>query len=130
MNNYDDIINLPYKKSTERPQMSMLDRAAQFSPFAALTGHKDATTETARLTDKRIELDDYFKDELNRKLCTLIETSTQASITYFIPDDKKDGGKYLTVTGTVQKYDEYHNTIKLTNGMVIPVRDITEVEIL
>jgi hypothetical protein len=130
VNNYDDIINLPYKKSTERPQMSMLDRAAQFSPFAALTGHKEVTQETARLTEQRTELDDYFKAELNQKLRTIIETSLQATITYFVPDSKKEGGKYVTVTGAIKKYDEYNNTIELTDDTVISVEDISNIEVL
>jgi hypothetical protein len=129
VNNYDDIINLPYKKSTARPQMSMLDRAAQFSPFAALTGHKEVTQETARLTEQRTELDDYFKAELNQKLHIIIENKSQATITYFLPDDKKEGGKYVMVTGAVKKYDEYNNTIKITDGTVIPIGNITNIEL-
>jgi hypothetical protein len=106
----------------------MLDRAAQFSPFAALTGHKKVTQETARLTEQRTELDDYFKAELNQKLRTIIETPLQATITYFVPDSKKEGGKYVTVTGAVKKYDEYNNTIKTTDGTVIYIGNIANIE--
>jgi hypothetical protein len=128
MKDYDDIINLPYKKSTLHPHMAMIDRAAQFSPFAALTGHKEATAETARLTDSRTELDDYFKEEINRRLCTIIEKKQRATVTYFLPDSQKDGGRYLTVSGTVKKYDNGRNSIKMDNDVTIPINDITNIE--
>lgn len=105
-NPYDDIINLPHHTSTSRPRMSTHDRAAQFSPFAALTGYESAITEAGRLTDKRFELDEYVKADLNERLCKLrdhIDEQPDVSIVYFQPDDKKSGGAYITVTGGVKK---------------------------
>ena len=95
--------------STSRPKMSLLDRAAQFAPFAALNGYDDAVKETARLTDGEAVLDDGQIAWLNERLIILSEnlpTDTEVEITYFIPDEKKDGGKYLTVTGSVKKTEE------------------------
>ena len=98
---YDDIIHLPHHVSATRPRMPMLDRAAQFSPFVALTGYEAAVRETARLTDQRVELDESAKAELDRKLRLLLSLPGQpeASITYFRPDERKEGGAYETVTG-------------------------------
>ena len=100
MNPYDDIINLPHHTSASRPHMSAYDRAAQFSPFAALTGYDSAITETARLTDKRAELDEYSKAALNEKLCMIqdqTDEQPEVSITYFQPDNKKSGGAYMAL---------------------------------
>lgn len=99
INPYDDIINLPHHTSVSRPHMSAHDRAAQFSPFAALTGYGSAIAETARLTDARVELDEYTKADLNEKLCIMQERIAQqpeVSITYFQPDKVKTGGAYIT----------------------------------
>ena len=96
---YDDIINLPHHVSSKRPQMPILERAAQFLPFSALTGYEDAVKETARLTDTRIELEESEKDLLNTKLHVLLDnlaTEPKVKITYFLPDGRKSGGKYVS----------------------------------
>ncbi|MEG0648665.1 MAG: hypothetical protein RR764_02420 [Oscillospiraceae bacterium] len=131
MNNYDDIINLPHHVSTAHPQMSILDRAAQFSPFAALTGYDDAVKETARLTDTKIELDEYEKTILNERLRLVtdcIEEYPEITITYYKPDSKKNGGAYITVTGCVKKIDDFEKTVYMTDGMVISIEEIFEIE--
>ena len=113
-NPYDDIINLPHHQSLTRPHMSAYDRAAQFSPFAALTGYEDAVAETARLTGKKAELDEYGKSDLNERLNIIQDTldeQPKVSITYFLPDKKKSGGEYVTVSGCVKKIDEYEHIV-------------------
>lgn len=129
--NYDDIINLPHHVSSARPHMSAIDRAAQFSPFAALTGYDAAVKETARLTGDRIELDEYEKDALNDRLQLIVDTLGQGyevAVTYFLPDKKKAGGEYVTVTGEVKKIDEYEHLIILRNGQKIPVEDVIDLD--
>ncbi|MEG0305116.1 MAG: hypothetical protein RR635_05430 [Oscillospiraceae bacterium] len=131
MNNYDDIINLPHHVSTAHPQMSILDRAAQFSPFAALTGYDDAVKETARLTDTKIELDEYEKTILNERLRLVtdcIEEYPEITITYYKPDSRKNGGAYITVTSCVKKIDDFEKTVYMTDGMVISIEEIFEIE--
>lgn len=124
---YDDIINLPHHQSVTRPHMSNYDRAAQFSPFAALTGHDAAIKETARLTEQKIELDEYTKEELNRKLQIIGGSpGMEVTITYFQPDEKKCGGAYLTRSGCVKRLDEYAKTVIFTDGTVIPMKQISE----
>lgn len=116
---YDDIINLPHPVSKRHPQMSLLNRAAQFSPFAALTGHDAAIRETARLTDSFMELDENLKEELDEKLRLLKENLSQKpkiEATYFQPDERKSGGAYVTVCGRVKKIDEYNHLILFTDG--------------
>ncbi len=128
---YDDIINLPHHVSVTRPYMSAHDRAAQFSPFAALSGHEAAIKETARLTDKRIELDEYSKYALNDKLQIIadrIEEQHEIIITYFRPDEKKKGGAYVTASGTVKKIDEYERSVVMTDGTLIPIDEIIRIE--
>lgn len=130
MNPYDDIINLPHHTSTSRPRMSARDRAAQFSPFAALTGYDSAITETARLTDTRIELDEYSKADLNEKLCIIqdqIDQQPEVSITYFQPDKMKSGGAYITATGCVKKIDAYEHVVLMRDATKIPIDDIFEI---
>ncbi len=125
--NYDDIINLPHHVSGTRPQMSAHDRAAQFSPFAALIGYDAAVAETARLTDERIELDESQKEALSQRLLMLseqIDDHPEAVFTYFVPDKRKSGGKYVTATGSVKKIDEYENVVVLTDGTRISITDI------
>lgn len=131
MNNYNDIINLPHHVSTTRPQMSMIDRAAQFSPFAALTGYDAAIKETGRLTDEKIEIDEDTKASLDMKqayLMEIIDEQPEISITYFLPDTKKSGGAYVTVTGNLKRFDEYERLLILTNGKKIPMDDIADIE--
>lgn len=131
MGNYDDIINLPHHESKKHPKMPALDRAAQFMPFAALTGHNAAVTETARLTENKMELDETRKEELGERLQFIREQlwrKPQVSITYFVPDTKKDGGTYFTVTGAVRKIEEARHQVIMENGTVIPMDDIYEIE--
>ena len=128
---YEDILNLPHHVSKTRPQMSMLDRAAQFSPFAALTGYDDAIKETGRLTDEKIEMDEDRKAALDMKQAYLIEMTDEQpeiSITYFLPDAKKSGGAYVTVTGNLKRFDEYERLLILTDGKKIPMDDIADIE--
>lgn len=128
---YDDIISLPHHVSKTRPQMSRINRAAQFSPFAALTGYESTIAETARLTDKRIEADDDTKADIDMRLQILIERAGEkpaVSITYFKPDDKKDGGSYVTISGNVKRVDEYELQVILTNGTKIPINSIYAIE--
>lgn len=130
-NNYDDIIDLPHHVSATRPQMSMMDRAAQFSPFAALTGYDAAIKETARLTDQKIDLDDYEKEEINDKIQLITEhlgEDFEVVITYFQPDGRKAGGAYVDAVGIVKKIDEYDRVIILQDGKKIPIDDILDID--
>ena len=127
MSKYDDIINLPHHESTKHPKMSLYDRAAQFSPFAALTGHDEAIQETARLTDQRIELDESNKVLINEKLQTIytsLEDGPEVTFTYFCPDERKKGGSYVTHTGIVKKMDVYTRTIFMEDGTKFAIDDI------
>lgn len=127
---YNDIIDLPHHQSATRPHMTLHDRAAQFSPFAALTGYDDAVKETARLTDNKEELDEYRKEELNERLSMIYDTldeQPEVSVTYFLPDKKKSGGAYVTVTGSVKKIDEYEHLVIMRDGTKIPIDDIYEI---
>lgn len=128
---YNDIINLPHYVSAKRPQMAMLVRAAQFSPFAALTGYDDAIHETARLTNDKIDLSEEEKETLDRKQQILSEQLTDhpaLTITYFVPDGKKSGGAYVTINGNLKKIDEFERWMLLTNGTKIPLDDIADID--
>lgn len=128
---YDDIIHLPHHVSPTHPQMSMLNRAAQFSPFAALTGHDDAIRETARITEEKHELDEYEKNEINSMLNEIMEHIGEdfpLSITYFVPDDAKAGGAYETISGIVRKLDTYKHVLYLRGGKEIPIEDIFKID--
>ena len=127
---YSDIINLPHHQSKTRPHMSNYNRAAQFAPFAALTGHSEAIDETARLTDSKIELDEYQKAELNDRLLLLVnsENKEDVFITYFVPDDKKSGGAYITKMGIVVKIREYEKDVIFEDGTEVPIDDIVAIE--
>ncbi len=127
---YEDIINLPHHTSTKHPQMTLEARAAQFAPFAALTGYDDEIKETARLTNERIELDDEAKSILDNKLQLIKErlpARYTVAFTYFVPDVKKEGGRYVTVTGKVRKVDEYKQLIILENKTEIPINEIINI---
>lgn len=127
---YSDIINLPHHVSETRPRMSMRDRAAQFSPFAALTGYDAAVEETARLTDQRADLDEEMKQNISERLNFIQENLTAApmvEITYFVPDERKEGGAYCTATGTVKKIDDFQRLVVLTDGTDIPIDEIIEI---
>lgn len=128
---YDDIIHLPHPVSANRPQMPLADRAAQFSPFAALTGHGAAIKETAMLTDQRIDLGEDSKAMLDMKLNLLIDQIAghpEVAVTYFQPDRNKSGGGYSTVTGALKKIDDYEHVIVLMDGTNILVADTIEIE--
>ncbi len=126
---YDDIINLPHPTSVNHPRMSLYDRAAQFSPFAALTGHDAAIKETARLTEHKIELSEDTISRLNEKLQIVSDhLETEVTITYFVPDERKSGGAYVSHTGTVRKIDDYEHTLVMTDKTVIPIEQISEIE--
>ena len=128
--NYDDIINLPNHISLKHPRMSIEARSAQFAPFAALTGYNDAVKETERLTDKRIEIDDNLKQILNNKLNYILENidkKTLIIITYFIPDNKKDGGKYIEKPGIIKKIDIINQYIYLYDKTKIPIKEIINI---
>lgn len=128
---YDDIINLPHHVSTTRPQMSMIDRAAQFSPFAALTGYDAAIKETGRLTDEKIEMGDDAQNVLNMKFQILVDhlnDEPEVTFTYFKPDERKFGGAYVEVTGTVKKVDDFERLIVMQNGTNIPMEDVLSIE--
>ena len=128
---YDDIINLPHHVSAKHPRMSVADRAAQFSAFAALTVYGDEVKETARLTDMQTDIDEEVKAELNRKLQILAEHSAgnpSVAITYFLPDEKKSGGEYVTVTGSVKRVDEYRRAVIMADKTAVPIDRITEID--
>ena len=125
---YDDIINLPHHPSTKHPHISMTDRAAQFSPFAALTGYGAVITETWRLTEERIELTEEQKDEIDQKLNELIELGKPALITFFEPDERKADGHYVSASGRLKKVDPLEGILVLDGGDRIPIRDILSVE--
>lgn len=130
-NNYDDIMDLPHHVSATRPQMSMIDRAAQFSPFAALTGYDAAIKETGRLTDEKIEMDEEALNILNMKfqiLARSLDDEPEVTFTYFKPDERKAGGAYLEVTGTVKKVDDFERLIVMQNGTKMPMDDILNIE--
>lgn len=128
---YDDIINLPHHVSTTRPHMTVFDRAAQFSPFAALTGYDSAIKETARLTAERVELDEYTKDALSDRLQIIADRMKEypeIAITYFQPDSRKNGGAYVTAVSSAKKIDEYKRIVVMTDGTVIPFDEIISID--
>ena len=132
-NKYDDIIELPHHVSKKHARMSIHDRAAQFSAFAALTGHKAAIQETERLVDKKIELDENEIQLLNEKLAMVYESLDQhpeVEVTYFVKDSRKDGGKYVTVEGGVKKIDVYHQLLIFEDGTEVLVDNISEIVML
>ena len=128
MTEYDDIIDLPRPKSKHEP-MPMSDRAAQFSPFAALTGYGDAIDETARLTDARIELSEEERAELDYKqqyLATL--DAPTVTVTYFVPDERKTGGAYVTHTGVLKRVDEVESMVVFKDGLRVPLDEVMDIK--
>ena len=126
---YDDIINLPYEKSKTHPHMSNSDRAAQFAPFAALTGYEELIRETARITQKKIILSTEKKLDISNKLeyvSTLKDNDIDIAIIYFVKDKSKSGGKYVEETTKKIKIDTYHKTIKINNS-VVKIDDIFDI---
>lgn len=131
MNQYEDIINLPHHVSPTRPQMPMSDRAAQFAPFAALTGYDAAIKETGRLTDEKIELDEEALTALDMKyqfLMDALDDAPEVTITYFQPDERKAGGKYVSATGAVKKVDDFERRITMRDGTRIPMDDVLSID--
>ena len=133
MNDYSDIIGLPHHTSKRHPRMSMANRAAQFAPFAALSGHDDAINETARLTDKQITLDEDVYMSLDRKLAELRQlfsgnSPVDVTITFFKPDRRKDGGSYKTITATLKRIDDDRHMIHLIDGTMIDVGNIIDLD--
>ena len=129
---YNDIINMPYPNpEIEKDFPDKILRAAQFAPFAALTGYDEAVIETARLTDSKLELDEYTKEELNRKLNFLrenIDNLSETSITYFVPDKKKAGGKYVTKKGYIKKIREFESDVVFDDDTEVLIDDILYIE--
>lgn len=127
---YDDILHLPHPISKRHPRMPIVDRAAQFSPFAALTGHRAAIEETARVTDRRIELDEDAKEQLDQTLQLLLERideQPEITVTWFSPDKKKAGGQYHTATGKLKRIDTQESRLILTDGNQIHLEDLLEI---
>ncbi|MBO5163540.1 MAG: hypothetical protein J6B75_03745 [Ruminococcus sp.] len=132
MKNYDDIIELPRPRS-EYPRMSRHDRAAQFSPFAALTGYEDEVEETARITDSRIEADEDRAARINDSLRYISENIynlPKAEIIYFVPDERKSGGKYIKVIGEIRLLEEYGSAVIFKDGRKVPIKDIYEINLI
>ena len=128
---YDDIINLPHYVSKKHPSMAVIGRAAQFSPFAALTGYDAAIKETARLTDEKVELDEHSTNAMRDRLQIIAERIAEQPeivITCFQPDITKNGGSYVTITGAAKKIDEYKRNAIMTNGITIPIDEIVAIE--
>ena len=131
MGKYDDIINLPNPTPTCKPRMSALDRAAQFAPFAALTGYEAVVAEAARLTDDRLELSEDMKIILNDKMQMIVDTIDKepfVTIKYFVPDKRKAGGAYVEVSGIVKEIDEYERCIVMTDGIKIPIEQVRAID--
>ena len=131
MQDYEDIIHLPHHVSETHPRMSRLNRAAQFSPFAALTGYGAAIQEAGRLTDRKIQLDEDSQAVLDRKLAILrkqVSMRPEVAVTYFQPDGKKDGGAYVSFSGQVKKIQDYEQLLVFTDGTQIPFSDILDLD--
>ncbi|MGN0328797.1 MAG: hypothetical protein ACI4D4_07430 [Lachnospira sp.] len=132
-NKYNDIINLSHPTSKKHPRMSMLNRAAQFAPFAALTGYEDEVTEAGRLTEDFAELNEDEKNILDRKLAMIMEQNKgsnkpSVNITYFKPDEKKKGGAYVTYTGTIKKINYKDAMIITEDNIGIPIKFIYDLD--
>lgn len=127
---FSDIINLPHHQSRRHPQMSMKERAAQFAPFAALTGYGSAISEVARLTEEQVPLGDDDNDRLNRLVTHIADRiSEQPSVTivYFKPDSRKQGGSYETITGRLKRIDDYEQQLVMLDGTAIPFENIMDI---
>lgn len=130
-NRYDDIIDLPHHVSLSRPHMERPDRAAQFSPFAALTGYESAVKETARLTEQRVELDENEREALDKKqamLAARLGEPPEITVTYFVADERKEGGSYVTARGRVKKIQSYEGMLIFEDGERILVEDIVDMD--
>ena len=128
---YNDIIDSSYPFKLKNPRMSISNRAAQFSPFAALSGYEAAIRETARLTSRRIELGEDSIIQLNEQLKRImgsLDEQQKVSITYFVADEKKLGGEYVKATGEIKKIDKFERTVIMGDKTIIPIADILEIE--
>ena len=128
---YGNIIHLPHHVSTTRPRMSAIDRAAQFSAFAALTGYDSAIKETSRMTNEKVTLDEYVKDALSDRLQIIadrIKEHPEIAITYFQPDAKKNGGTYVTAVSSAKKIDKYNRVVVMTDCTAIPIDEIISID--
>ena len=133
MGNYDDIKHLTRPQYDDLHPMSMHDRAAQFSPFAALVGYDAAVAETARLTDSKVELTEDEMSELNANLNRLLDSldeRPEISVTYLVPDEKKSGGKYVEKVGVVRIFDSYSQELVFTDGVRIAVADMAKLDFM
>ncbi len=131
LDDYEDIINLPHHTSSKHPRMTIESRAAQFAPFSALTGYKEAVRETERLTEERIILDEDVKIILNNKLQLIndnLKDQLELKFTYFIKDKNKDGGKYIEKIGIVKTIDQINNLIILTDKTKINIKEIIDID--
>lgn len=131
MHCYEDIINREHPTSMKHPRMRLSDRAAQFMPFSALTGHEQAIEEVARLTEEKIELTEEMKLQLNEKLRMIqenVNSDVPVTFTYFVPDQQKSGGTYVTCTGRIKRIDAYHQIVILQDNTRIPLEQIREIE--
>ena len=128
---YDDILSLPHPTSRKHPRMSAIDRAAQFSPFAALTGYEETIEETGRLTEQPVELWEDARMELDRRQQILLDNaalSPEVTVRYFCPDSRKEGGAYVTVSGRLKSVDSVNRVLHLQNGIGIPLSVIVELD--
>ena len=131
LHNYDDIIDQPHHTSPNRRRMSNVDRAAQFSPFAALTGYDTDVLEAARVTDRRLSLTEDMKENLDRKqqiLSDMMDEHPEITVTYFVADGKKAGGAYQTVSGKLKQIDEYRQVLVMSDGKTIPIADVIKID--
>ncbi len=131
--NYKDIINMPHPVSKKHPHMPIADRAAQFSPFAALTGYNEVIAEASRLTDKKFELSENQTEVLNQKLSLIknnLSQQPEITLVYFKADKLKEGGSYITLRGKVKSVNEYNNTLCLFDLSPIPINDIYNIEMV
>lgn len=127
---FSDIINLPHHQSRRHPQMSMKERAAQFAPFAALTGYGSAISEVARLTEEQVPLGDDDNDRLNRLVTHIADRISEhpsVTIVYFKPDSRKRGGSYETITGRLKRIDDYEQQLVMLDGTAIPFENIMDI---
>ncbi len=128
---YEDIIDLK-RPMTQKPKMAIEERAAQFAPFAALTGHESTISQTARITQKRIELEEHEQEILDRKLKNIelkLNEKPQIIITHFVPDNIKEGGEYVKTNAIIRKIDKVHRMIFLQNNEVLKIDDVIDLEI-
>jgi len=129
---YDDIIHLPHYEPKNHPRMSMWNRAAQFAPFAALTGYGDAIQESGRLTDAWIDKGEYGNEQLNQQMEQLLSHISEhpsVTIQYFVPDSRKSGGSYETLTGRVRTFDDFEKVLIMTDGTQIALDKITHIQL-